>query len=107
MKNFFKKINVLGLALILVGSLTIGIQSAFKSNSLLNTYYYDPVSQTWKPLTRTLQQNPGDDGYEPNTYRCESNTDADCTGEFDSTASELPGSAIPDGTIQPGVYTAN
>lgn len=107
MKKIFKKINVLGLGLILAGGLAIGTQSAFTSNSLLNTYYYDQSSGTWKPLIRTYQQLPGDDGYEPNTYRCNSDPFSNCTGEFDSSATELPGTAVPTGTIQTGVYTPN
>ena len=107
MKNLLKKINVFGLALILFGGMAIVSQSAFTSKSLLNTYYYDQVSGTWKPLSRTYQQNPGDDGYEPNTYRCNSNPATNCTGQFDSSASELPGSTVPTGTIQTGIYTVN
>lgn len=81
MKNFFKKINVLGLALILVGSLTIGIQSAFtKANSAPRYYFYDNDGTTGPNVAAWHVTPPA----EELGIACESDDSKLCSAEFSS-----------------------
>lgn len=108
MKNLFNNINKVGLMVILFAAVLITTQSAFTKSKLSSPYYLDQSTNTWHQLTRTFDDTPNnDEEYDPNSYRCTLNTEKYCTGEFNSSASTIVGTAIPDGSSVRGNYIAN
>ncbi len=95
------------MALVFGLGLMVTMMSA-KNKTVLNTYYYDQIGDTWHPLDRVFDNTPDEnEEYEENSYQCSPNPLEYCTGEFDSSVSSIPGSATPDGSSVRGNYTEN